>query len=212
MIGSHKMKNPDAKLFKSTRFCFCKMQPKDLEWKDVTPHATFNYVEKKEQFDKDDKKFMTTTALRYEGQSVKVLLKGEIVTNGINVASFDQNVHSLGLSLSDPEDLENLQELTKPFSHIFTDFPEDWEVKDLLRNDVLYLKLKTKDGKYRFKSDIKMDPENPKKVGIARSDTVEVKVEVQAYINFKQQSGGFFLDVLDIKTKTSPAKRRKRED
>lgn len=187
------------------------MQPKDLDWAKIEPHSTFNFVEKQDLFDSDPKKFMTSTPLRFQGQSIKLTLKGEVVTDGVNVAAFDKNVHSLGLALSDQDDLEALQ--TDSFTQVFTDFPEDWEVKDLLKNGVLYLKLKSKDGQYRFKSDIKMDPENPKKISLTRKDVVEVKVEMQAYINFKDHFGGYFLDVLEMKTKTAPVvKRRKKED
>lgn len=203
------------------------MQPKDVRWNHIVPYNGFSFVEKQEQFENDSKKFMTSTPLRLDGQSVKLTLKGEVVTdgikvatlkgdvvtNGVNVASFDKTVHSLGLALSDHEDLEVLKDQAEVFMNTFTDFPDNWEVKDIVKSDVLYLKLKTKDGQYRFKSDIKMDPENPKKCNLTRKDVVEVKVEMQAYINFKDKFGGFFLDVLEIKTKsTPPVKRRKRED
>ena len=188
------------------------MQPKDLIWTKIQPHTTFNFLEQQEIYEKDNKKYLTATPLRYQGQSIKLTLKGEVVTAGVNVAAFDKNVHSLGLSLTDQEDVDALQ-ITESFLQTFTDFPEDWDVKDLLKNNVLYLKLKSRDGEYRFKSDIKMDPENPKKNTLARKDVVEVKVEMQAYINFKDHFGGYFFDVLEIKTKTAPAiKRRKKED
>lgn len=188
------------------------MQPKDLDFTKVAPH-NFNFVEKHELFKNDKKKFMTSTPLRFEGQSVKLTLKGEVVTDGINVASFSKDVHSLGLSLVDQEDLESFKDHEEGFTQIFTDFPTEWTVKDILKGDVLYLKLKSRDGQYRFKSDIKMDPENPKKCTLTRKDVVEVKVEMQAYINFKDEFGGYFFDVLEIKTKTTPAiKRRKKED
>lgn len=190
------------------------MQPKNLDFAEVAPHTNFNFVDKQDQFEKDDKKFMTSTPLRYEGQSVKLTLKGEVVTDGVNVAAFDKQVHSLGITLSDNEDLEQLKDVaTAMFTQVFTDFPTEWEVKDIVKNDVLYLKLKTKDGQYRFKADVKMDPENPKKCNLSRKDVVEVKVEMQAYINFKDKFGGYFFDVLEIKTKTAPViKRRKKED
>jgi hypothetical protein len=189
------------------------MQPKDLKWNEIVPYNGFSFVDKQGQFEQDPKKFMTSTPLRLDGQSVKVTLKGEVVTDGINVASFDKNVHSLGLALSDHEDLEILKDQADVFAHVFTSFPDDWEVKDLIKGDVLYLKLKTKDGQYRFKTDIKMDPENPKKCNLTRKDVVEVKAEMQAYINFKDKFGGFFLDVLEIKTKAAPViKRRKKDD
>lgn len=189
------------------------MQPKELSWNYIVPYNGFSFVEKQDQFSKDSKKFMTSTPLRLDGQSVKLTLKGEIVTDGVNVAAFDKNVHSLGIALSDHDDLALLKDQTDIFMNVFTDFPEDWEVKDLIKGEVLYLKLKSKDGQYRFKSDIKMDPENPKKCNLTRKDVVEVKAEMQAYINFKDKFGGFFLDVLEIKTKTTPTvKRRKKED
>lgn len=201
------------KLFKPQQDRFSEMQPKEIDWLKIEPHSSFNYVEKWELYDQDKKKFMTATPLRYHGQSIKLTLKGEVVTDGINVAAFDKTVHSLGISLTDSEDLESLRDLVDPFSHTFADFPTSWEVKELLRGDVLYLKLKSKDGQYRFKSDIKMDPENPKKCNLSRKDVIEVKVEMQAYINFKDRFGGFFFDVLEMKTKTTPSiKRRKKDD
>jgi hypothetical protein len=188
------------------------MEPKSLDWEQVTPYS-FNYVDKEQDYNKDHKKFIVSTPLRYNGKSVILILKGELTTDGVNVASFDKTIHTLGLSLSQPEDLENLKELSGPFNTVFPNVPSEWDVKELLKKDVLYLKLKTKEGQYRFKSDIKMDPEDPKKCSLTRKDVIEAKVELQAYINFKDQFGGFFFDVLEIKTKTTPAiKRRKKED
>lgn len=188
------------------------MQPKELEWHKIEPHSAFNFIEKQALYEKDKQKFMAVTPLRFQGKSIKLTLKGEVSTDGVNVAAFDKNVHSLGLILSDEEDVAALQNMND-FTRVFTDFPEDWEVKDLLKKETLYLKLKSKDGQYRFKSDIKMDPENPKKMNLSRNDEIEVKVEMQAYINFKDHFGGYYFDVLEIKTKTSPAiKRRKKED
>ncbi len=188
------------------------MQPKELVWTNIEPHTTFNFSEQQEAYEKEKKKFLTAIPLRYDGQSIKLTLKGEVATAGINVAAFDKNVHSLGLTLTDQEDVKALQ-ITESFLNTFTDFPEDWEVKELLKNNTLYLKLKIRDGEYRFKSDIKMDPENTKKTNLNRKDVIEVKVEMQAYVNFKDHFGGYFIDVLEIKTKTTPAiKRRKKED
>jgi hypothetical protein len=173
----------------------------------------FDFDKSLEAFEHDHSKKIVIAPLRLQNKVFRLLLKGELFTDGINTAKFDNKVQSIGILLSNPTDTDGLKSLKDLFTNQLSIIPTQWDIKDVMKGDVIYLKTKTKDGKYRFQSDIKLDPKDPNKNGLSRNQYVEVQVEAQVYLNFESEQAGLFFDIVSLKTKTDEhqIKRRKKE-
>lgn len=173
----------------------------------------FDFDKSLEAFEQDHSKKIVIAPLRLQNKVFRLLLKGELFTDGINTAKFDNKVQSIGILLSNPTDTDGLKSLKDLFTNQLSIIPTQWDIKDVMKGDVIYLKTKTKDGKYRFQSDIKLDPKDPNKNGLSRNQYVEVQVEAQVYLNFESEQAGLFFDIVSLKTKTDEhqIKRRKKE-
>lgn len=186
--------------------------PSELNSKDLTLHK-FNFDLAQAAFESDEDKFLHVASTKYKNKVFKLVLKGEITTNGINVADFPGNPHSLGFRFTNDED-ESALESVNNFLVDFKEADDQWDVKDLLKNDVIYLKLKlSKDKtKYAFSSDVKLDPKKPHDSPLHRHQQIEVSANLNAYFNFKDKMMGMTLQVLNIKTKGEEPSKKKRKD
>lgn len=145
--------------------------------------------------------------LLYKKCRFKVLLRGDIITNGVNAGMYGQ---SLGLRLSDPQDTEALkkfQQLALGWTNFQVNASTDISqvVRPLIKGDAIFLKLRQKGDQYRFTSDIPMDPATPGPHP-ARGTAVEIVTEFSFYLNTKDDFSGFIVDLISLKTKFKKSK------
>ena len=135
--------------------------------------------------------------LRIDENAFCLEIDGEVTTNGILVSN-EYGTHSLGFKFNDDDDKEGFEELNS----VFDDLKgiEDWNVKDVLRDDVLWLKLKPKKDKnsYKFNSNMKMSPKKPQDAMISAFQNIRVIVEVSAYFHLKNKFCGISLAILSL--------------
>lgn len=184
---------------------------------DFDPHAVttprFDFVDSMEKYEDDPKNWLVITPVRHDRRVFRIGIKGELSTDGINVGKFESGEsHSIGVLFTDSADMVLYKKLYELETLLFGMLPSDWSTTNVKESDVLYLKLKQRDGKYRAQSDIRWDPKEPKKSGLSRNQPVDIQVEIQLYFNYKEKKAGIYLDLVSLKTKTDePVKRRKRD-
>jgi len=187
------------------------LSPREIDSSDLSLYK-FNFKLAQAAYDSDDSKFLHLASTKYRNKIFKLVMKGEITTNGINVADFPGNPHSLGFRFSDDEDQVCMESLTNLLADL--DVDEKWDVKEIIKNDTLYLKLKlSKDKtKYAFNCDARLDPKKPHESPLHRHQQIEVTANLNAYFNFKDKMMGLSLQLLNIKTKGEEPSKKKKKD
>lgn len=202
--------------------------PSQLLQEDNHP-ANFGQIAVSSLFEAEDgagntivpQKTMLSAPLRMGRQPVRLLLKGELMTEGFSTKAFEngQEKTTFGISLTNDEDYEAMNALltkVKEASDIDLDDGQ-WTVRPIFRaNDLLYLKVKlNKDGTaYTFSSNFKL---NPRKAhpDMHQYTPVEVTVGVNAYYNSDDMGVGLFFPVQHIQflgTAVPPAKQQNHRD
>lgn len=183
------------------------LSPSEVQTKNLAFHK-FDFELAKGAYESEEDRFLQIASTKYNNKVFKLILKGELTTNGVNVADFPGNPHSIGFQFTNDEDMMGMESLTD----LFKNLDESWDVKELIKKDVLYLKLKlAKDKtKYAFSSDIKLDPKKPHDAPLHRHQQVEISVSVNAYFNFKENIAGISLQLLNLKTKGEEPPKKKR--
>lgn len=129
-----------------------------------------------------------------DGRATIVSLKGQICTNGICVNEFSNGkVYSLGFRFETDDELENFNK----FNEKLVDFvDQDYSCLNIVKDEVLYLKLKLKNDKKGFlvESNKKLDPKKPSDFPQS-GDEVVVKAEVSAFFNFEDKKCGVLLNL-----------------
>lgn len=121
-------------------------------------------------------------------------VKGQVVTNGINEKMFGETkVFSIGLKLTD--------QLVLPLLAEVLDLPAEYEVRPFLKNELLFLKLRQRGGKFAFASDIPMNVNNVSKIAINRLQTIQVEIIVKAYVDTIGKVAGYMFDIVKVNTK-----------
>lgn len=144
----------------------------------------------------DGKKFLVMGGFKAGKSAFKLLLEGELSTNGISVAEFDKtNFYSLGIQFDREEDLDSFAKFNNALAKFIND--DDWEISNLVKDDKIYLKLKTNQKRNAFEvvSNIKLDPKRPQDSGLFRGQKVTVTAELGCYFNLNQKKAGLTLNV-----------------
>lgn len=138
-----------------------------------------------------DKKIVVEDYL-YDGSGLSLNLVGLMTGDSISVSTWGQ--HSLGFSFTDDKDLEALIKLIEGFA---VPSPE-WTVTNPVKNDRLYLKLKTKNNQYVMKSNIKLNAKKPETAPLGRYQQIEAQVDVKMYYSLENKTCGFYLDLFNL--------------
>lgn len=153
-------------------------------------------LKKASQFYEDTgKNFLALGSFRLGKTGFKVALNGEVTTNGISVAEFNKIPnYSFGLRFTDDEDLAAMEKLTEIVSAFISENdPEvDWELLSPVKDDKMYIKLKTTSDKKRFNvaSNLKLDPKKVSDSPITRGQKVQVIGELGVYCNLIDKKAG----------------------
>jgi hypothetical protein len=150
------------------------------------------------QFHEDTgKNFLALGSFRLGKAAFKVSLNGEVTTNGISVSEFNKIPnYSFGLRFENEEDIAAFEKLGELLSNFITestpDFKEEWDLTSPIKDDKIYIKLKTTTDKKRFNiaSNIKLDPKKIADAPIARGQKVQVIGELGVYCNLLDKKAG----------------------
>lgn len=91
------------------------------------------------------------------------------------------------------------------------EYGSKYKVKPLLNEDKFFLKLQVKDGKYKAKFDVPMDPSNVDKSPITAGTQIVVFCRPGVWLNFKSKTAGVFLQVETINTDQPKKKSRSKK-
>ena len=140
-----------------------------------------------QKYESDSKHSLAMGKFKADGKYQKIVLNGELTTNGIaenkwtNGTSKPTISYSLGLQLSE-EDLEFFEGVA---NNLATFVGDDFELTSLVKNDVIY--LKTKDKKvFNSMSNVKADT-------LSHGQKVSVIADFKFYVNLKDQKAGIVL-------------------
>jgi hypothetical protein len=157
---------------------------------------TFGHVGTAALREPNAKKEMATAPLKLDGQPVELVLVGELTTDGIAGKTFENEGKeklTFGMRLTDPADEEAMTSLIELLEGVPDEGLDQWNVRSVLREGVLYLKVKTsRDGaSYAFQSNMKL---SPKKDGgeLFQFMPVEVRVAVNCYFSAADDGAGLF--------------------
>lgn len=140
-----------------------------------------------QKYESDSKHSLAMGKFKSDGKYQKIILNGELTTNGIaenkwtNGTSKPTTTYSLGIQLSE-EDLEFFERVA---NNLATFVGDEYELTSLVKNDVIY--LKTKDKKvFNSMSNVKADT-------LSHGQRVSIIVDFKFYINLKDQKAGIVL-------------------
>lgn len=152
-------------------------------------------LKKASQFYEDTgKNFLALGSFRLGKTGFKVALNGEVTTNGISVAEFNKIPnYSFGIRFNDDEDLAAMEKLTEVVSKFIAENDtEEWDLLSPIKDDKMYIKLKTTSDKKRFNvaSNLKLDPKKVADSPITRGQKVQVIGELGVYCNLIDKKAG----------------------
>jgi hypothetical protein len=168
-----------------------KFTPSDLTNETLT--ISLDVEKAKDKYSKDSKKFITVAPYKVQEKSFKLVLHGEVSTNGIASYDWEQGkkkvtTYSIGIRFDDEDDLSAFNSINEILSKTIGD---DYEVLQVIKDEILYLKLKLSNDKKSFKgirSNIKLDPKRTD--DIPRGQKVIVYCDLGCYINFDNSKAG----------------------
>lgn len=103
--------------------------------------------------------------------------------------------HSILCKFVDPEDLEFFQEIERKAVNFL---PKDIDFKSILREEKIFIKLTTKDGKFTARTDPPIHPDQLDKSNIHQGSLLDVELQPNIWINFEQRTSGLYLKIFDI--------------
>lgn len=147
-------------------------------------------------------KDLAVSQLKLGRYPARLFLRGSLTTDGINhLESEWGDNYSFGFQFDEAEDataLANLQENLVSFL-AETQHDAEYEIKPILKDEVLYLKCKTdsKQSKFVFTSNFKLHPKKPN-TDVVRFMPIECQVDVGAWINIKNDTAGLYFTLKDV--------------
>ena len=139
------------------------------------------------------KNFLAMGAFKVDKTAIKILLEGELTTDGITSAEFNKiPSYSFGLRLDSNDDTEAFETLSEKFAEYLQENDcDDWDLNHFIKDDKLYVKLKTIDKKrFGVLSNIKLDPKKLGDSNLFRGQRVQVYGELGVYCNLPDKKGG----------------------
>ena len=146
------------------------------------------------QYEDTGKNFLVLGTLRLGKSPFKVSLTGELTTEGITVSEFNKVPnYSFGIRFNDEDDLAAMETLNTILAdYLKENSKDDWELTQSVKDDKMYIKLKTTSDKKRFNilSNVKLDPKKLSDSNLSRGQKVEVIGELGAYVNLPDKKAG----------------------
>jgi len=145
-----------------------------------------------EKYEENGKSFLALGAFKADKSSIKLVLKGELTTDGISSTDFNRvPSYSMGIRLDNEEDLESFETFNNLLSTLVAECGDDWELTNFVKDDKLYIKLKVVDKKrFATLSNIKLDPKKLGDSGLYRGQKVSVFGELGVYCHLVDKKAG----------------------
>ena len=171
------------------------VQPEQIVANENLQIANLDLAKAAAKYEDTGKGFLAMGALRLGKSAFKTVLKGELTTNGIACNEFNKVFnYSLGLQFESEADLEAFQKLNDfiiKFLETQNQKTDDWELTNVVRDDRIYIKLKTNQKKaFQVLSNVKLDPKKLQDTGLYRGQKVEVIAELGIYFNLVDKKAG----------------------
>ena len=172
------------------------------------------------KYEDTGKNWLSMASIRMGKNAFKLVLNGELTTNGITVSEFGKVMsYSFGFRFSDEEDLEAFEKLNEMIIRFLDDQnqkSDDWDITNLVKDDKIYIKLKTNHKKtFQVLSNVKLDPKRLQDNGLYRGQKVEVVAEISVYFNLVDKKAGIVLGArkltFDVEEEEPVAKKVKRD-
>lgn len=156
--------------------------------------AHFDVKKALTSYEESGKNFLCMGTFRLGKNSFKVSLQGELTTDGVNVSEFNKQLnYSFGFRFDNPDDLTAIESLSELLSDYLKEATnDDWELTLPVREEKMYIKLKTTSDKKRFNllSNIKLDPKKLSDTTLSRGQKVNVIGELGVYCNLPDKKAG----------------------
>lgn len=173
------------------------------------------------RYEDTGKGFIALGNFRINKNAFKLLLKGELTTNGVAVNEFNKVAnYSLGIQLEEEKDLDAFEKLNDFLSKFLEENLPDadnWDLNRIVKDDRIYLKLKTDAKKlFQFSSNVKLAPKSLSESGLFRGQKVEVVAEIAPYFNFMDRKAGLSITPrsikFDVEEEEEPVPKRVKKD
>jgi len=115
--------------------------------------------------------------------------------------------HSVLCRLNDDEDVNTFEVMEETASGLL---PETLEFKPFVRETKFFLKLKTKDDKYRANMDPQVTPTQLEKSPIQQNSLLEIEASPSMWINFENKTAGLFMEINNVVIDGGKKRTRKR--
>lgn len=179
----------------------------------------FDLEKENAKYETSPSAFITMPKYRLGKNALKLKLEASVFTNGIVSSEFGEGkqkreAFSLGLKCEDTEDLEALRSLSDQLAQ---QLPDDYSITETIKEDKIYLKLKTDDSKrnFKIKSNIPLNPKKSQDADISRDDIVTVLFELGVYVNLRDKTAGLIIHplslVFDKEVIPSPPQKKKQK-
>lgn len=159
----------------------------------------YDYDKCVEEFAKNEKKLIRVFHYTVNKSNFQISMDGEVVTNGVSVTTWDNGntSYSLGVKFTNEVVYEKLETL---LLDAVAKVPTDWDVTPIIKEEILYIKLKPKNDKKTFalKSNIKLEIKKIHEADITRGQEVKATFSVAMYFNMKQKKAGVVLTVTEL--------------
>lgn len=179
--------------------------PSDYEFSSLTNDVDVATLENQEK--------IVYSTIKVGKKPLRVVLRGELATDGINSKAFGNNVtYSFGLKLADEADTSALNSIISDLIAV-----EEYETKPIVQDDDrMFIKLPVaKSGlKFSTKINIKYDFKKLDEIDLYRGQDVEVYADVGAWYNIVdgKPTAGMMLKATKVEfVQDEPAKKKKKE-
>lgn len=145
---------------------------------------------------------MVNSSMKMNRQPVKMLLKGELVTQNISLQQHEDfgDKYSFGLKLDSIEDEEAIEGICALLPGAIQDDAEDhdFDVRSPFKDGILYLKCKVngEHTKFMFETNIKgLTPKKLPCADLTQYMPIKVEVTVGAYYNLRDDFCGLYFTI-----------------
>ena len=172
------------------------------------------------KFEDTGKNWLSMGNIRMGKNAFKLVMAGELTTNGITTSEFGKVMsYSFGFRFDNEEDLEafnKLNELIIQFIEDQNQKADEWDITNIVKDDKIYIKLKTNHKKtFQVLSNVKLDPKRLQDNGLYRGQKVEIVAELSVYFNLLDKKAGIVLGprklTFDVEDEEPAPKKVKRD-
>lgn len=195
--------------------------PSEIVKDDDLQITNLDLVKALTKYEDTGKNWLSMASLRIGKNSFKLVMAGELTTNGITTAEFGKVIsYSFGFRFNDEDDLQAFEKLNDLIIQYLEDQNQkvdEWDITNLVKDDKIYIKLKTNHKKtFQVISNVRIDPKRLQDAPLFRGQKVEVIAEVSIYFNLVDKKAGIVLGArkitFDIEENEEPAPKKLKKD